>query len=389
MKTFSQKGLGHNCFKNSDCEKVTKYSKCGNMIDQKNTLIVVKASVRRKQDKNRLAPGKSRYAHHQVFSSSTSPLPNHSPLKLSHKAKTGYRSASRQSRLTSKFKDSNNSQSNTCRCFSEFKENENKTSCIKDESKKVAIQSSPPFISSSSNSVNQKIIPPFLSLKPNQSLNSSALVLPISIGKKCRNSFECQLRDPYTYCNEDRICDCINKNSKCRIQNTDCYPSTFQCNDGTCISWFFLCDKTTNCPDNSDENQCVRFNCPKESFQCKDGHCITKAWICDGKSDCLDGSDEMLCNKNDCPENLAFQSKNGQCLPLYTFCNAVIDATDKSDEDSVICSNTNSTHCPKGTFQCQNNKCRSTAILCSGMDGCGDNTDENRCHACYCDRPNI
>ncbi len=36
-------------------------------------------------------------------------------------------------------------------------------------------------------------------------------------------------------------------------------------------------------------------------------------------------------------------------------------------------------NCP---FRCGNGNCRAIEVLCSGKDGCGDNSDESDCHIC-------
>lgn len=250
--------IGQQCFKNNDCQKGTKYSKCGNMSDQKNTMIVVKASVR-KHNKNKIL-NKSKYSNRNSrlmypFKSDNSILP-----KLTNTAKTGYRSISRQSRLTKKFK--NNQILNTCRCISGYIENDNKTNCIKIESKKT-LQLSTQLSSilspmASANNINEQYI---IKRRPiDQSLFNSSSLMPISIGKKCNSSLECKLRDQYSECTEEGICDCQNRNSKCSIQNTGCYDGTFQCNDGSCLSWYFVCNGHRDCIDNSDETACIRYS---------------------------------------------------------------------------------------------------------------------------------
>ena len=37
-----------------------------------------------------------------------------------------------------------------------------------------------------------------------------------------------------------------------------CHNDTFQCRNGQCISWYFVCDKHKNCDDGSDEDGCLK-----------------------------------------------------------------------------------------------------------------------------------
>ncbi|XP_076372946.1 uncharacterized protein LOC143257799 [Tachypleus tridentatus] len=206
----------------------------------------------------------------------------------------------------------------------------------------------------------------------------------VSIGKMCVRNSQCQARDPYSTC-INGSCQCLSKTSYCNPKNTSCHKDTFQCRNGQCISWFFVCDSQKNCVDGSDENECIRYKCPLEAFQCNDGTCLSRSVVCNGKWECPDGSDEARCYKGISCDKHSFQCANGQCFPQYVLCNAVTDCSDGSDEFEAICAR--GEKCSSNEYLCNNGQCRSTAILCSGLDGCGDNSDEEKCEVCYCEKP--
>uniref|UniRef100_A0A182IML7 EB domain-containing protein n=1 Tax=Anopheles atroparvus TaxID=41427 RepID=A0A182IML7_ANOAO len=240
---------------------------------------------------------------------------------------------------------------------------------------------------------------------------------PVSLGLACATSEQCQLADPYSYCSDEGRCDCSFRqpDDSCRATNTGCSRGTFQCrSSGICISWFFVCDGRPDCSDASDEecNFAVKSNgtllgsstsCPELSFRCEQsGRCISRAGICDGKAQCPHGEDEVGCDfrkSRKCPEH-TFMCRSGECLPEYEFCNAIVSCRDGSDEPPHLCGSRavpnffvkllsgptarGRNYCP---MRCGNGRCRSTAIVCSGRDGCGDGSDEDRCSVCRCPAP--
>lgn len=112
---------------------------------------------------------------------------------------------------------------------------------------------------------------------------------------------------------------------------------------------------------------------------------------------------------SECPGN-GFKCNDGTCVPEHSFCNSIFDCSDGSDEPEQSCKREyrkkkSGEYCP---LQCGNGRCRSAAViinknflclflfkaltsfqlcsgskvLCTGQDGCGDNSDETQCEIC-------
>lgn len=86
---------------------------------------------------------------------------------------------------------------------------------------------------------------------------------------------------------------------------TECkHDLEFQCTiKKRCILKEAYCDGHYDCEDQSDEppncnsTHKHRKKCNVDRFDCKDGSCIPYKWVCDGDCDCTSGDDEKHCSK--------------------------------------------------------------------------------------------
>uniref|UniRef100_A0A3Q3W985 EGF-like domain-containing protein n=1 Tax=Mola mola TaxID=94237 RepID=A0A3Q3W985_MOLML len=162
-----------------------------------------------------------------------------------------------------------------------------------------------------------------------------------------------------------------------------CLPSEFNCGTpmNQCIPKNWHCDGNAECQNGADEKNCTK-QCKANEFQCATGQCISTSFVCDKDNDCPDGSDEASCPKPTCSSR-SFQCNNTVCVPVLWRCDGDKDCDDGSDEWPANCAgkpDKTASPCHIHEFQCANGECIHSSWRCDGGMDCTDRSDEVNCH---------
>ncbi|XP_011150439.1 low-density lipoprotein receptor isoform X5 [Harpegnathos saltator] len=188
----------------------------------------------------------------------------------------------------------------------------------------------------------------------------------------------------------DKSDDCTDNSDESpeECKNTqECKESEFKCTNGRCIPNIWHCDGDRDCPDGVDEDPAVcNDTCRSDEFTCANKHCIQQLWVCDHDNDCGDNSDEKACGPVTCHPDTDFACSESYCITSRWRCDGDYDCPDRSDEMGCKEPSEKISHCNK-EFDCNDGvTCIHQTWVCDGEKDCPNGADESpqRCHNITC-----
>ncbi|XP_067125647.1 plasminogen-like [Centruroides vittatus] len=110
----------------------------------------------------------------------------------------------------------------------------------------------------------------------------------------CRNPDNDEL--PWCFVSKRKFEYCHVPNCEENKEVSSCPRNLFQCQINECIRSEWVCDRTFDCTNGKDEENC---ECKDDQFRCSNGKCIRNIFLCDKRNDCTDNGDEAEDRCND------------------------------------------------------------------------------------------